>query len=118
MGDGGELLLVADTSNHRLTVFNRIDGTFVRTLGRHGVAPGCFHLPSAVAAARGYIIVAEKRRVQVLLPNGVPQQVLAPPGMGSLHGIHVRADEGSVLVADPQVRRIHEFELVRYAEGA
>jgi sugar lactone lactonase YvrE len=118
MGDGGELLFVADTSNHRLTVFNRIDGTFVRTLGRHGVAPGCFHLPSAVAAARGYIIVAEKRRVQVLLPNGVPQQVVAPPGMGSLHGIHVRADEGSVLVADPQVRRIHEFELVRYAEGA
>ena len=78
--------------------------------------PGTFHLPQDVKAARGLLLVAEARRVQVLTPAGVPQQVITPPGCGSPCGLCVSLvsdghSTARVLVADSEVRVVHEFEL-------
>ena len=106
-------LVVADVSNHRLSVFT-LDGLFVRTIGRRGHAPGCFHLPSAVASAHGLLIVAERRRVQVLTSAGVPQQVIVPPHSScSLNGLCVANEGSTLMVADFEGRCVHEFALRR-----
>ena len=62
-----------------------------------------------VQVSRGLVLVAERRRVQVLTPEGVPHQVLTPPGCGSLHGLC--AHGARVLVADAEARLLHELEL-------
>jgi len=84
---------------------------FSRTIGRPGVAPGCFHRPFDLAYSHGYVIVAEQRRLQLLTRHGVPQQVIAPPGMGSLSGLCVSGSR--LLVADPEMRRLHQLEHFR-----
>ena len=78
--------------------------------------PGTFHLPQDVKVARELLIVAEARRVQVLTPEGVPQQVITPSGCGSLLGLCISPiSDGQrtarVLVADSERREVHEFEL-------
>ena len=77
--------------------------------------PGTFHLPQDVKVARELLIVAEARRVQVLTPAGVPQQVISD-GCGSLLGLCISPisdgqSTARVLVADSEVRQVHEFEL-------
>ena len=111
----GDELVVADVSNHRLACFG-LGCTYRRAIGRRGTVPGIFHLPQDVKAARGLLLVAEARRVQVLTPAGVPQQVITPPGCGSLLGLCISLisdgqSTARVLVADSEVRQVHEFEL-------
>ena len=87
-------------------------GEFRRCIGRRGTIPGTFHLPQSVAAARGFILVAEKRRLQVLTPDGTPQHVLSLPGSGSsLRGLSVRG--ARLLVADSEQRLLHELTVRR-----
>jgi len=108
-------IVVADVSNHRLQCFSLV-GEYTRQIGRSGRAPGCFHLPTGVETVGGdagggdaVLVVAERRRIQVLTLEGVPLQVVTPPLCGSLHGVSARAMR--VLVADSEQRRLHEFQL-------
>ena len=105
-------VVVAEVANHRLSVFT-IEGVYARAIGRHGHAPGCFHQPSGVASARGRIIVAERRRVQILTRAGIPQQVLSPPGCGSLYGVCLAGAGRSLIVADYEARVLHELAIVK-----
>jgi hypothetical protein len=107
-GGGGAELVVCDTSNHRLACFTA-DGVFTRAVGRRGTAPGCFVLPADVATARGLLVVAEVRRVQLLAADGEPRQVIAPAGCGSLAALCVWS--GRVLLADSENRLLHELHL-------
>jgi len=108
---GGELF-VCDVSNHRLSCFAlsaHLPPTFSRNLGRRGSVPGAFHQPHSVATARDLLVVSEKTRLQVLTTAGVPQQIIAPPGCGSLGGLAIRG--AHLIVADSEARRLHEFAL-------
>ena len=128
-----EELVVCDVGNHRLVCFavSAADPSdaallasagapliFCRVIGRLGHAPGCFAEPSSVACApstrrggRIRLVVAERRRVQVLSRDGVPLQVIVPPsGCGSLYGCFLWGR--TLLVADVQARRLHEFSLL------
>ena len=93
---GGGELFVADTSNHRVQVLQPSDGQCVRCFGAAppaaGDRAGEFTLPRGVAidASGARLYVAEQRRVQVLaVQSGMPLQVLAIPGAGTLWGICV-----------------------------
>ena len=103
-------LVVADIANHRLSLFT-LEGAFTRTLGRRGHAPGCFQLPSAVVSARGRLVVAERRRVQVITGSGVPLQVVTPPNCGSLYGLCLTSSGRHLVVCDYEARELHEFAL-------
>ena len=128
-----EELVVCDVANHRLVCFAVQPGDppdaasaagggapliFHRVIGRLGYAPGSFAEPSSVACApptrRGgstRLVVAERRRVQVLSRDGVPLQVIVPPsGCGSLYGCCLWGR--TLVVADVQARRLHEFSLL------
>uniref|UniRef100_A0A7S0PW34 Peptidylamidoglycolate lyase n=1 Tax=Coccolithus braarudii TaxID=221442 RepID=A0A7S0PW34_9EUKA len=104
-------LIVADFSNHRLACFTPA-GAPTRIIGRRGASPGCFYLPSGVGSARGFIVVAELRRLQVLTAAGVPQQVIVPPVCGSLYGL-CASDDDRLLVADYESQLVHEFLFIR-----
>jgi sugar lactone lactonase YvrE len=57
--DGAGLIYVADWGNSRVQVFQR-DGTFVRTWGARGLAPGQMANPSGIAVSRdGVVYVAD-----------------------------------------------------------
>ncbi|KAL3930293.1 MAG: hypothetical protein SGPRY_001600 [Prymnesium sp.] len=99
-------VIVCDISNHRLQCFS-IEGRYTRAIGRRGVAPGCFTLPSGIATTSQLLLVAERRRVQVLTAQGVPLQVVLPDMCGSLQGITCLGSR--VLVADSEARLVHEF---------
>jgi len=102
-------VIVCDVSNHRLQCFAR-NGLYSRAIGRRGVAPGCFTLPSGITSTDGNVLlVAEKRRVQVLTSQGIPLQVILPAMCGSLQGISCH--HSRLLVADSEVRRVHEFSI-------
>ncbi len=46
-----ELIYVADSANHRIQVFNRSDGAFVRKFGSYGTGDGQFNGPYCIAIA-------------------------------------------------------------------
>ena len=65
-------------------------------------------LPASLAAPNVTVTALSRQ----LAPQGVPQQVITPPGCGSLCGLGLGgAGGGRVLVADGEVRVVHEFEL-------
>jgi DNA-binding beta-propeller fold protein YncE len=82
----GEEVFVTEFGNHRVSVFTK-RGVFVRILGSEGKAPGQFFEPRGVAIVKGWVVVTEARRVQVLSPEGESRQVLEIPGAGSLWGV-------------------------------
>ena len=58
-------LIVCDRNNHRVQIFNSIDGTFISSFGSHGPQQGEFGEPCGVAVGNnGNIIVSEKGRGQ------------------------------------------------------
>ncbi len=68
----GDVIVVADTGNHRVQVFDR-DGTFVRMFGTQGDGDGQLESPEGVGvAADGTIYVADtgNDRVQTFTPEG------------------------------------------------
>jgi len=113
---GGEVY-VADTANHRVQVISGAEGTCLRVFGAAagseaapgqdplGTRAGEFVLPRGVAldAAGTRLFVAEQKRVQVISSlSGMPLQVLALPGAGTLWGLCVseQPDDSHVLVVD------------------
>lgn len=81
------VLAVCDAGNSRVQLFDGPGPAFVRALGRHGAAPGCFNEPRGVGLVTSHcgdgdgpllLVVAESRRLQVLTLRGEPLQVLVP----------------------------------------
>ena len=69
MSSAGEVF-VCDPHNHRVQVFD-LDGTFRRTWGSEGDAPGQFQGPRGVAlSSAGEVLVSDATRVQVFLSDG------------------------------------------------
>jgi hypothetical protein len=92
-------VFVSELGNHRVSVFSK-KGEFKRTVGAEGREPGQFHEPRGLAFVKGWLVVAESKRVSVLSPQGEPKQVLELPGSGLLWGCCRLADEKSLLVSD------------------
>mmetsp|Transcript_29964 Transcript_29964/g.95867 ORF Transcript_29964/g.95867 Transcript_29964/m.95867 type:complete len:330 (+) Transcript_29964:54-1043(+) len=91
----GEEVFVCDTWNHRISVFDRSSGSFLRSLGRRGGEPGEFNYPCGIEIAHGRIYVTERtgKRLQALSLEGEPLQVLPAPCDGWLYGICLDAHD-------------------------
>jgi DNA-binding beta-propeller fold protein YncE len=128
-GDAAErpIVVVADTENHRLSLFRVDDGALLRHLGSQGTAPGLFHLPTAVAVAsasvtgsgEAWLVVDESYngRVQVLTRLGAVVRVLVVgDGVGPLGnylpGVTVCVATGEVLLTDYHNHRVVSWRLV------
>lgn len=104
-------LYITDEAAHRIAVYGRFGpehrfGEFLRHFGRPGSNAGEFRRPRGIACdAGGRVYVADDLRVQLLLPDGTPLQVLAPPGAVQLGGLCVT--EGHVVVADQGAHLLH-----------
>mgnify|MGYP003377508166 CR=1 FL=1 len=66
-------LIVTDTENHRIVVFNANNGAFVRQWGTFGSGNGQFNLPIGVAvdtAGNVYVADTHNHRIQVFTIQG------------------------------------------------
>lgn len=106
---GGEVF-VADTWNHRISVFSLHDGSFRRCFGERGRQPGQFIYPADVEVKKGCLFVTESRgkRFQALSLEGVPRAVLDSPCEGWLHGICV--DGERLWVSSSNRHQLHVFQ--------
>ena len=107
----GDELVACDTHGDRLLFFSS-GGSFLRSVGSRGTAPGQFIDPIGVAVAHGRLYVAERRgkRVQVMSLKGESLQVLPTPNKGRPIGI----------AADPERVRLYvitEFDAGRSTGG-
>ncbi len=108
------MVVVVDSSNHRLVLWRLGDGTVWKQLGSLGTKPGQFYLPLAVAVTiTGALVVTDSRRVQVLTVDGAVLCVLDPTavaGVGqlgpNLYGVTVCADTDDILVTDYDNHRV------------
>ena len=96
-------VLVCDFDNHRVQVF-ALDGSFRRSWGSQGDAPGQFQDPQLVAVtAAGEVLVSDATRVQVFLADGTFVRCLHLPagaqGAFLPWGVAV-THSGDVLVCD------------------
>ncbi len=121
----GPVAVVADTWNHRLSLFRICDGTLVRHVGSEGAAPGQLICPSAVtvvpARATGndeaWLVVADEQnhRVQVLTRTGSVVRILQGDAVVELSsylgGVTVCVATGEVLVTDSDNNRLVSWRL-------
>jgi len=96
-------VFVCDWSNHRVQVF-ALDGTFRRSWGSQGKAPGLFQRPRGVAVScAGEVLVSDDTRVQVFAADGTFVRCLhLPAGMnGTFQPMGVAVTlSGDVVVSD------------------
>jgi DNA-binding beta-propeller fold protein YncE len=121
----GPVAVVADTWNHRLSMFRVRDGSLVRHVGSEGAAPGQFNRPSAVtvvpARATGndeaWLVVADEKnhRVQVLTRTGSVVRILQGDAVvelsSNLRGVTVCVATGEVLMTDTGNHRVVSWRL-------
>ena len=108
------MVVVADSSNHRLALWRLRDGTVWKHLGSQGTQPGQFTTPRAVAVTgSGALVVTDDHRVQVLSLDGTVLCVLDPSavaGVGrlrsNLNGVAVFPGTNEILVADTNNNRV------------
>jgi len=88
-------VFVCDTWNHRISVFERASGAFLRSFGKRGREPGEFNYPCGIEIAHGRMYVTERsgKRLQALSLEGEPLQVLPAPSDGWLYGICLDAHD-------------------------
>jgi sugar lactone lactonase YvrE len=70
--ESGRRLLVSDTGGNVVQVYD-LDGKYLKTIGRQGVAPGLFARPKGVALDRqglAYVVDAATQVVQIFDPEG------------------------------------------------
>jgi predicted membrane-bound mannosyltransferase/DNA-binding beta-propeller fold protein YncE len=108
-------ILVTDTGNHRLQLFNR-DGTFIRTLGQTGSDPGQFNEPVGLAGSpQGYLYLADtwNARIQRFTPELAPDlnwSIDGWEGESTENKPYLAVDsEGRVYATDPENFRILIF---------
>ncbi len=129
--DGGDaadrpMAVVADTCNHRLSLFRVDDDTLLRHVGSYGAAPGQFVYPNAVSvvssevtgSGEAWLVVGDSGngRVQVLTVVGVVVRVLmagdgVDPLSNLLMGVTVCVATGEVLVSDSSNHRVVSWRL-------
>ncbi len=127
-GDAADrpVAVVADTSNHRLSLFRVDDDTLLRHVGSAGAAPGQFNHPQSVSvvpsrltgSGEAWLVVgdSDNHRVQVLtLLGGVVRVLSAGDGVGPLSdwliGVTVCEATGEVLVSDTANHRVVSWRL-------
>ncbi len=96
------MVVVADSGNHRLTLWRLSNGTVWKT------KPGQFAFPKAVAVTRaGALVVTDESRVQVLTVDGAVWCVLDPTavaGVGrlgeNLNAVTMCRDSDEILMTD------------------
>ena len=109
-------VFIADGKYHEIAMYT-CGGTFVRTVGSRGEAPGQFEVPRAVhvVGGRWLVVVDCAARVQVLTLEGEPRQVLELDGYREdgvmLNGLHASPDGKHVHVADTDGSRVFVFEV-------
>lgn len=109
----GNLLFVANTENHRITVFNTTNGAFVREWGGKGTADGKFDMPNGVAVGPDnniYVTDTFNHRIQVFTQEGVFLRKWGSLGSGDdqmRFPAHLDFDSaGNIYVADSNNNRI------------
>ena len=113
-------VFVAELGNHRISVFSK-KGNYDRSFGSMGTAPGQLFEPRGLCFAKGWLLVAEAKRVSVLSPTGEARQVCDLPGAGLLWGV-CAASDARAYVTDVRAGNAKVFclELVgaAYDDGA
>ncbi len=110
----GPVVVVADSCNHRLSLWRLGDGTVWKHLGSPGTEPGQFTEPRAVAlTGAGALVVTDWHRVQVLTVDGAVLCVLDPTavvGVGRLGdillGVALYPGTDEILVTDYDNHRV------------
>jgi DNA-binding beta-propeller fold protein YncE len=114
LSEGG--LLVTDTGNHRIQIFDE-DGNFVQSIGGQGAFPGQFSEPVGVAiSADGSLVIADtwNGRIQRLTGDFQPDSEFA---VDAWHGESINNkpylttdEKNRVYVTDPEGYQILIFE--------
>ncbi len=108
------MVVVADSWNHRLSLWRLGDGTVCKHLGSQGTEPGQFTYPRAVAVTgAGALVVTDQHRVQVMTVDGALLCLLDPTavvGVGrlglSLYGVALYPGTDEILVTDCHSHRL------------
>ncbi len=108
------MVVVADTGNHRLSLWRLGDGTVWRHLGSRGTEPGQFTHPRALAlTGAGALVVSDWNCVQVLTVDGAVLCVLDPTVVVSvgrlgdyLPGAAVYPGTDEILITDTDNHRV------------
>ncbi len=122
IADGGDLIWVADTGNHRIQSLTKT-GEPHSVFGRAGDALGEMALPKRIALdSNGYIYVVDSRfeNVQIFEQSGrlllfVGEEGSGPGQFWLPSGIFV-GEDGRIWVCDTYNRRIQVFEYINRAE--
>ena len=109
-------ILVADTSNHRVQIFDAT-GAFISSFGEHGGGLGQLSYPSSIAVSHhGHVMVSDhvNHRVQVFTSGGVYLRSFGDKGSteGLLdHPTGIAVDEeGHIVVTDKNNHRVQIFD--------
>ena len=108
------MAVIADSNNHRLSLWRLGDGTVWKHLGSQGTEPGQFTFPKAVAVTgAGALVVSDQHRVQVLTVDGAVLCVLDPTavvGVGrlgfNLFGVALYPGTDEILVTNTSNHRV------------
>ena len=108
-------ILVADTSNHRVQIFDAV-GKFISNFGEQGGGLGQLSYPSSIAVSpHGHVVVSDhiNHRVQIFTSGGVYLRSFGDKGSteGLLnHPIGIAVDEeGHIMVVDKDNHRVQVF---------
>ena len=107
-------LVVTDTGNHRLQIYDR-DGNFVNTVGSLGTAPGQLNEPVGLAFGEGSLFLADtwNARIQRFTPDLIPigeWSVDGWEGQSTENKPYLAVDaEGRVYATDPENFRVLIF---------
>jgi len=111
-------IFVADTWNHRISVFELATGKWLRSFGSRGDQPGQFTYPTGITIAQGgrlYVTERTGKRVQMLTLDGDPLQVLPAPCGGWLYG--VCADGERLWATSSSTNEVHLFSTRGWEEA-
>ena len=113
-----DVLCVVDAHEHRLSLYEVHSGDFLRTMGGEGVAPGLFRSPFDVATSRGKLFVVEGARVQVLEPDGAPNQAVElAKSVRNLVGLSLSADGTQIYACDAPAGCVRRLDFIERAEA-
>ena len=105
---GASVIYVADTENHRIQVFDRNNGTFIRKWGSFGKGDGQFNRPTSLSVGRDLsgtgsqmIYIADQYNNRVVCYHGdgrFAREFAGSTAMSRPHGMIIDDDNGVVYV--------------------